>query len=209
MTLEQLVKLEQLRKEIKPDTDKLDLLYAYGEIFGISQVELDQMELAPANELMKRCMKDLAEMPKQVDIKELKLKEIDGKLYSFDISFHEWKLKEFIDFDYLIKSERENISKIISVFYRPVKNQPTWYDKLLARFKPFNPYELEPYNSKDLEARAKVLGETLTADEGYTLLVFFCQYMTTYLRVLEHCLSEEVKKKVKKIAEVSLMGGLE
>ncbi len=207
MTLEQLVKLEQLRKEIKPDTDKLDLLYAYGEIFGISQSELDQMELAPANELMKRCMKDLAELPKQVDINELKLKEIGGKLYSFDVSFHEWKLKEFVDFDHLLKNEKENISKIISIFYRPIKKQPTWIDKFLARFNPYNPYELEPYNSKDLEARAKILGENLTADEGYTLLVFFCQYMTTYLKVLEHYLSEEVKRRVKEIAKVSSMVG--
>jgi hypothetical protein len=209
MTLEQLVKLEQLRKDLKPDTDKLDLLYAYAEIMGITNDEVDAMDLPAANELMKRCYKDLQELPKQLDIKELRLKEIEGVLYSFDITFNEWKLKEFVDFDYLLKNEKENISKIIAIYFRPVLKQPTWIDKLLARFKPYNPYQLQPYNSKDLQARAEILGRNLTADEGYTLLLFFCEFMTTYLRVLENFLNEEMKKKTEKMKADYLVAGSE
>jgi hypothetical protein len=207
MTLKQLVQLEKLRKEIRPDTDKLDLLYAYAEILGMKEEEVDAMSIEEANKLLNRCYNDVSTPPKQLDIKELQLKEIEGVFYSYDVSFHNWKLKEFVDFKYLLDTDRENISKIISIFYRPIKKQPTFIDKLLARFKPNSPYELQPYNSKDLDDRAKILERNLTADEGYTLLLFFCDYLKHYLKVLELYLRELMKKKSEQSGKNEQMNG--
>jgi hypothetical protein len=207
MTLKQLVQLERLRKEIKPDTDKLDLLYAYAEIIGLSQDEVDAMSIEEANKLLNRCYNDISTLPKQLDVKELRLKEIEGVYYSFDVSFHNWKLKEFVDFKYLLDTDKENIAKVIAIFYRPIKKQPTFIDKLLARFKPNNPYELQPYDMRSLDERAKILEKNLTADEGYTLLLFFCDYLKRYLEILELYLRELMRKKSEQLGKTEQMNG--
>lgn len=197
LKLKELVQLDTIKKQITEETQLIDVVYAIAEeLWNISPKEIDSLDLNIAHQLISILKEFILKQPNTLPIDKLKLIEIKGKQYSYDINFSNWKFKEFIDFDYLLKnSPTSNISKLLAIFIRPIKNKHTFISKLKSKFfKHTSPYTIEDYDYTKLEERAKLLEEHLSAEQGYSLLVFFWTYIMIYLQNLEPYLNEQIQK---------------
>lgn len=197
LKLKELVQLDTIKKQITEETQLIDAVYVIAEeLWGISQKEIDSLDLSVAHQLISILKEFILKQPNTLPIDKLKLIEIKGKKYSYDIHFSKWKFKEFIDFDYLLKnSATSNISKLLAIFIRPIKNKPNLISKLKSKFfKHTSPYTIEDYDYNSLEERALLLEEHLSGEQGYSLLVFFWTYIMIYLQSLEPYLNEQFQK---------------
>lgn len=97
--------------------------------------------------------------------------EIDGIEYGFHPNLHELKLKEFVDLDNKLGNGWADMHEVMAILYRPVTK------------KKGDKYNIEDYDYKTANKRAKLFKDELSVDTVNGAAAFFLNIAVSYLNI--------------------------
>ena len=159
-------------------------------ITGIPEKEIRKIDDSRALYVVNKIMKEKME---QKDNKVQATFEFKGKLYGLETDLTKLNFGGWIDLEtFIAMGFSENLDKITSIFYRPIKAQ-------LGKT-----YVLEPYDTEEMLIRAEEFKE-LPFDYVSGAGVFFLTFTNQYTKDTIHSLKLKHKKMMRRQKAVSYM----
>lgn len=122
---------------------------------------------------------------------------INGVEYGFHLEEKDQTVGEYSQLDTYINNKKEeeiinNLHYVLAIFCRPVIKK-TKFNKNQIRPKFIIEKNIEKFNAKDVETRAKLFKENMTADIAYSIVVFFSLFEIEYM---QHLIQSSIQKVV-------------
>ncbi len=156
LNISRYVRLKKLTEEIEKDTEINKVLKVLNCISNIPKKEIYNLDLESLGKIIVHINKFLSTTP-NTEVNEII--EIEGVKYGLQPELENMDLGAFVDLETYIKDVDENIHKIFSVLYRPVKKQEG------------KKYIIEEYEPN--KERQDLFRKKLTIQDIYGAWVFF------------------------------------
>jgi hypothetical protein len=159
VTISQFIELNNI------DKDLMDNKYEFfiQQLAILCNADPDVIAKIPMNEL-NGIINILQNFNEETLNKEYQKKfKLDGVSYGIIPDMNKLSLGEWIDLEEFSKDIINNIHIILAILYRPI-----------IKSNILIPYQIESYDSDNLNDRAKLFKDNLTIDKVYSAAVFFC-----------------------------------